>query len=126
MGEPVADEADDALIAEYLANQEGAAGRAALSTLVSRWSERVYRWAYRVVRERETALDLAQESLMQMVEALPRYEPRGRFSAWLFVIVHRRCLSGVRRRSLDVDHEIDGDSLWDRSASPESDHESAE
>jgi len=116
---------DEALIAEYLGDRGGARGRAALSGLIERWSGRVYGWAFRVVRERESALDLAQESLMQMVEALPRYEPRGKFSAWLFVIVHRRCLSAVRRRSLDLDREIDGDSLGARGAGPDAEHESA-
>src|SRR5262249_12158266 len=93
------DTPDEELIREYLNDRGGIGGRRAADALVQRWSERVYRWAYRVVRDRDHALDLAQDSLLQMIEALPRYEPRGRFSAWLFVIVHHRCLSAVRRRS---------------------------
>ncbi len=123
---PPDERSDEMLIAEYLDDREGPLGRAALGALIDRWSGRVYRWAHRVVRERERALDLAQDSLIQMVDALPRYEARGRFSAWLFVIVHHRCLSAVRRRSLDVDPEVSADSLLAPGAGPEADHESSE
>src|SRR5438874_2705894 len=94
---------DEELIRDYLNDRGGTTGRRAANALLQRWSERAYRWAFRVVRDHERALDLAQDSLLQMLEALPHYEPRGRFSAWLFVIVHHRCLSAMRRRSLDVD-----------------------
>ena len=111
-GEPHGDDTpDDALVARYQAGPEGIEGRAALSRLLQRWQGRVYLWAYRVVRERERALDLAQDALLQMIEALPRYEPRGRFAAWMFTIVHRRALSAVRPRSWVHDPEVDADAL---------------
>lgn len=117
---------DDVLVAEYLRDPEGRGGREAITRLVDRWSDSVYRWARRAVREREQALDLAQDSLIRMIEALPNYQPRGRFSAWLFVIVHHRCVSVVRKRTLNFDPEVDPDSLIMDGSDPSKEHESTE
>ena len=117
---------DEDLIRRYQAMPESPGGRAALDALVSRWRGRVYLWAYRVVRERETALDVAQEALMQMIVALPHYQARGRFSAWLFTIVHNRSLNAVRRRPLVRDPELDTDDLSASDALPEHEYESAQ
>jgi RNA polymerase sigma-70 factor (ECF subfamily) len=121
-----ADLPDEVLIQSYVRDRQGRRGQLAANTLIDRWSGRVYRWSHRVVRNREQALDLAQESLLQMIDALPQYQPRGRFSAWLFVIVHNRCISATRRRSINVDHEIDADQLVSHHAGPEHEFESAE
>ena len=117
---------DDELVLAYVRDPEGRAGRAAVDALMARWSVPVYRWAQRIVRDRERALDLAQDSLVQMLGALPRYEPRGRFSAWLFVIVHHRCVAAMRPRSLRHDPEIDADALPAAGPAPDEAHESAE
>jgi DNA-directed RNA polymerase specialized sigma24 family protein len=64
--------ADEALALAYARDPRSAEGRAALATLVERWSGRVCAWAYRIVREREQALDVSQECLVRMIGALPR------------------------------------------------------
>jgi RNA polymerase sigma-70 factor (ECF subfamily) len=112
-------ESDDALIRIYQDDRDGERGRGAASALFERWRVRVYQWARRVVRDHESALDVAQDCLLQAYEALPRYEARGRFSAWLFTIVHNRCLSAVRRRPLMHDPEVDTDRLASRAPGPE-------
>jgi len=117
---------DESLVAEFQRDPDGASGSAALTALVQRWSGRVYLWAYRIVREREQALDVSQDCLVRMMQALPRYDAHGRFSAWLFTIVHNRCRSAVRRRSWNRDPEIDADLLIAGSAGPEESYESAE
>ena len=117
---------DEALVRAYQEDPGGVRGREAVSRLIARWQLRVYAWARRYVREREQALDLAQDSLLQMYEALPRYEARGKFSAWLFTIVHNRCLTAVRRRPLTRDPEVDLDGLPATELSPEDWVESAD
>src|SRR5580765_6171577 len=109
---------DEDLVAAFQRDPRGHDGRAAAGELVERWSGRVYGWSFRVVRERELALDLAQDCLLRMYEALPRYVSRGRFSAWLFTIVHHRCVSEVRKRPLRFDPEVDTDSLTGPGADP--------
>ena len=117
---------DEELVARFVADPEGAGGRAAADALIRRWSTRVYQWARRWVHDHEKALDLAQESLLQMFQGLPRYEPRGRFPAWLFVIVHHCCLASMRRRSLDYDPEIEMETLCADGPGPAEELESAE
>jgi len=119
------DRPDDDLVATYVRDPDGSGGRAAADALLARWSVPVYRWAHRIVRDHDRALDLAQDSLLQMLGALARYEPRGRFSAWLFVIVHHRCVAAVRPRSLRHDPEIDADTLPATEPGPDEAHESA-
>ena len=111
--------ADDDLVRAYQQDPESRAGREAVSELLGRWQGRVYRWVRRYVYEHEQALDLAQDCLVQAYQALPRYEPRGRFSAWLFTIVHHRCLVAVRRRPIVRDQEIDVDELMGVERAPE-------
>ena len=94
----IASRSDDELAVLVRRSPDGENGRAALAELMVRWNERVYRWAYRFVGEREQALDLAQDALLHAIRGLREYETRGRFSAWLFTIVHHRCLDELRRR----------------------------
>jgi RNA polymerase sigma-70 factor (ECF subfamily) len=119
-------ESDDVLIRTYQQDRTGPRGREAVAVLFERWRLRVYQWARRVVREHEAALDIAQDCLMQAFEALPRYEARGRFSAWLFAIVHNRCLSAVRRRPLVHDPEVDTEGLVSGTAGPDEQYADAE
>jgi RNA polymerase sigma-70 factor, ECF subfamily len=90
---------DEELVAEFQRDPGGARGRRALDALMERWRGRVLQWSLRMLREREAALDAAQDALVQVYTALPRYESRGRFAAWLFAIVHNRCLTELRRRA---------------------------
>jgi len=117
---------DEALVETYLRDPRGRAGSAAIEQLIARWSGRVYRWAHRVVRDHDRALDLAQDSLLRMLEALPQYQSRGRFSSWLFVIVRNRCMSALRHRRLNVDLEIDPDHLIADGSAPDDVHETEE
>jgi RNA polymerase sigma-70 factor (ECF subfamily) len=89
---------DEDLVERFRDDPHGPGGRAALETLASRWRARVYQWALRLLREREAALDVAHDCFVQMIGALGRYENRGKFGAWLFSIVHNRCLQELRRR----------------------------
>jgi len=96
--EQESERSDDELVVLCQRDPGSAAAQQALSLLISRWSDRTYRWAYRFTGEREQALDLAQDCLLQMIQALGRYRGNGRFSAWLFTIVHNRCLDELRKR----------------------------
>lgn len=113
---------DEALIRAHLTDPSGGWAE----VLVERWQDRVYQWAYRVVRDHDAALDVAQDALLSMYRTLPDYQPQGRFGAWLFTIVHNRARSAVRRRPLVQDSEVDLDSLVSHERSPEARHEDNE
>ncbi|HOX25642.1 MAG TPA: sigma-70 family RNA polymerase sigma factor [Candidatus Krumholzibacteria bacterium] len=89
---------DEALLEAYRRDPRGTGGQRAVSQLLERYRDRVYAWCWRLVRERELALDLAQESLVAAYRNLDAFGERAQFSSWLFAIARNRCLSELRRR----------------------------
>ena len=70
----------------------------AFATLVSRFQDRVLGLAYRYLGDRSSAEDLAQEAFLRVYKARERYEPRAKFSTWLYRIVVNLCLNELRWR----------------------------
>ena len=89
----VDDDAD--LLQRCLAGEERA-----YRALVSRYQSRVFSLALRMVRQREDAEDLTQETFVRMFRAAARYDPTRPFAAWLFTIASRLCIDHIRRRRL--------------------------
>ena len=75
------EEPDEDLVRLIQAESADAIRRQMLDVLVERWSTRVFCWVRRFVRDHESALDLAQDCLLAMITALPRYQPGGKFGA---------------------------------------------
>lgn len=110
---------DDELVRVARSDPDGSAARAAASELLGRYQSRAYVWCFRLVRDHDTALDLAQDSMISAYRALPGFESRARFSSWLFSIVRNRCLSALRPKSLTRDDDADPDELLDVARNPE-------
>lgn len=72
--------------------------RQAERELLTRWRSRIHAWCWRMVGERELAEDLAQECLVLVHRALPRFQPRAAVTSWIYAIVRNRCLADLRRR----------------------------
>ncbi|HEY7675578.1 MAG TPA: sigma-70 family RNA polymerase sigma factor [Candidatus Methylomirabilis sp.] len=72
---------------------------AAFASLVHRHNERAFAVAYRLVRHREDALDIAQEAFVRAYQALAGFKGEARFSTWLHRIVVNQALDHLRRRS---------------------------
>jgi len=68
--------------------------------LVKRYERQVYSLALRMLRVREDAEDLTQETFVRMFKALDRYDPSRPFPAWLFTIAARLSIDHIRRRRL--------------------------
>lgn len=58
----------------------------ALNSLMTRWSDRVVAFLFRMTGQRDVAIDLAQETFVKLYQARARYRPQGNFSTWLFAI----------------------------------------
>jgi RNA polymerase sigma-70 factor (ECF subfamily) len=98
---------------------DGPKGRQAMSWLLGRYRGRVYGWCRRYVRDHERALDLSQDVLMIAFRALPGFESRAPFSAWLFVIARRQCIRAMRPRRLVRDEDAVVERIVDPDAGPE-------
>ena len=70
--------------------------------LVRRYERPIFSLIYRMVRDRELAEDLAQETFVKALNALDSYRPEYKFSSWIFKISHNAAIDHLRRRELDT------------------------
>ncbi len=79
------------------------AGReAAYRELIKRYQRPVFSLLYRMVRDRELAEDLAQETFVKVLNAVESYRPEFKFSSWIFKIANNTAIDHLRRRTLDT------------------------
>jgi RNA polymerase sigma-70 factor (ECF subfamily) len=71
----------------------------ACGELVRRYRDRIYRVVYGYVGDPDAALDITQETLLQMLEGLPRFREQASFYTWLHRIAINRCLDWGRERT---------------------------
>ena len=79
---------------------DGAEG--AFRELVRRYQLPVFSLIYRMVRDREAAEDLAQDTFVKVLNALESYRPEYKFSSWIFKIANNVAIDQLRRRELDT------------------------
>src|SRR6476620_6852860 len=75
---------------------------AAYRELLTRYERPVFSLVFRMVRDREMAEDLAQETFIKVLNNLDRYSPEFKFSSWLFKIANNLTIDHLRRRRLDT------------------------
>jgi len=110
---------DEQLVLLTRSDSGSSQGRMAAEALLLRWRERLYLWCFRMVRDRERALDLTQECLIRAYRGLPSFGDRAAFSSWLFAIARNRCLSALRGRPLRHDQDVDVEGLTALQCGPE-------
>ncbi len=110
---------DEALVAAYL--EEG--DERAFSVLLERHQERVFGFLVGMVRDRDVANDLFQETFLRVVSAMNQrrgsYEQQGRWLGWVMRIARNAALDYLRSRKKwqDVDRDDDdGTSFFERLA----------
>jgi RNA polymerase sigma-70 factor (ECF subfamily) len=72
---------------------------AALACVVGRYQHRLYRYLRRLVREPAAADDLFQQTWLNVVRQLDRYDSRRGFDTWLFAIAHNAAMDLLRRKT---------------------------
>lgn len=85
---------------------------AAFETLVQTHAVYVYNLALRLVHQPQDAEDMAQEALVRVWQALPRFRGESRFTTWLYQIVTHVCynrLPGLKTELLAL--EVDAAAL---------------
>ena len=75
---------------------------AAYRELVRRYERPVFSLIFRMVRNRELAEDLSQETFIKVLNALDSYRPEYKFSSWVFKIANNAAIDHLRRRELDT------------------------
>jgi RNA polymerase sigma-70 factor (ECF subfamily) len=93
--------------AELMARCRSGDGRA-MDRLVSRYYPVLYRFAYRMLHDREAAEDVAQETLLRAYRSAARFRAGMCFSTWLLAIAANLCRTELRRRSRRPECSSDG------------------
>src|SRR5712692_8989729 len=98
---PVAEQADDAALAVRASKGESAA----FGLLYDKHVAAIYRYVYYRVRDDAEAEDLTSDVFVRALKAMPRYEPRQAFLAWLYRIARNAVIDHVRRGGRQVSLE---------------------
>jgi RNA polymerase sigma-70 factor (ECF subfamily) len=68
----------------------------ALARLLRRHQDGIFTHCLRVLRHSHLAEDVAQDSMVKIMNGLDSYDGRSKFSTWIYTIVHNACLSKLR------------------------------
>lgn len=93
---PAADE-DSTLMLAFKNGDENS-----FNELLRKYEKPLVNFIYRYTFDLTAAEDLAQETFLRVYRAAPRYEPRAKFSTWLFGIAAHLCLDYKKKKRRDV------------------------
>jgi len=99
--------ADELLVQRALAGE-----RDAFEALVRRHQRALVSHLYRITGQRDAALDLAQEVFLKVYVSLASYDPRFRFTTWLYRIASNCAIDLLRRKEPRTCH-LPGDATDD-------------
>jgi RNA polymerase sigma-70 factor, ECF subfamily len=68
--------------------------------LLGRYQRPVFSLIFRMVRDRERAEDLAQETFVRVFNNIDRYDDRYKFSSWIFKIANNLTIDSIRRKEV--------------------------
>jgi RNA polymerase sigma-70 factor (ECF subfamily) len=95
---------DDRVLVERAASGDGGA----FEELVRRFGAKVYRLAYRLVRDPDTAQDVLQETFLAVHRNIGSFRFESAFSSWLYRVAYNTALMRLRKdRSLAEDTSLE-------------------
>jgi RNA polymerase sigma-70 factor (ECF subfamily) len=70
--------------------------------LVNNYKDMVYTIAVKIVRNREDAEEVAQDSFIKAFQKLNSFKGESKFSTWLYTIVYRTAISKIRKNTIET------------------------
>lgn len=83
------------------------------ATLVERHKDMVFTIAYRILKNREDAEEISQDTFMKAYRSLRKFRKESKFSTWLYRIVYNLCVSQLRKNKKQTDSLDDEDKYLD-------------
>jgi RNA polymerase sigma-70 factor (ECF subfamily) len=99
---------DQALIARIAAGD-----RRAFELLFTKYGERVFRYAHRLISDVTKAEEVANDVMLEVWKTAARFEGRSKVSTWILGITRHLALNAVRRKTLDTVDVEDAPELAD-------------
>ncbi len=88
---------DEELVAAILGGRQSG-----FAEVVERYQGRLVNYLYRLLRNVDEAHDLAQEVFFKVYQALDSFDPRYRFSTWLFRVAQNAAIDQLRKRRFQL------------------------
>ncbi len=105
---------DNEIISQVLnGNQQAYAG------LVNRYQNYVFTLASRMIKNREDAEEVAQDSFIKAYKYLADFRGASKFSTWLYTIVNTTAITFLRKKKLDI-HSLDNENVFEMADSKDS------
>lgn len=77
----------------------------AFDELYMRHRQPLFNFILRLLQDAALAEDVFQETYMRVLENADRFNPRGKFSTYLYTIAHNLCMDELRRQSTSIPAE---------------------
>ena len=107
------DSEDMAKVEAFLAGD-----KRAFEFLFDKYRERVFRIAYRFVRDKEDALEVAQEVFLRVYLSLAKFKTDSKFFTWLYRVTVNKSIDFTRHKRIRPAHGIDQAILEAQPAKP--------
>lgn len=65
--------------------------------LIEAYQRGLVRYCYQITKDIDMAEDIAQEAFIAAYEGLSKYDPKFKFSTWLYKIAHNKALKSLRK-----------------------------
>lgn len=120
--------ADEVLMLRY---KEG--DLEAFEILLERYQQPLFTFVFRFCNDYHQAEDLVQEVFLRLIKSAKTYEPKAKFSTYIYTFAHNICVDNFRRgkkrkttslsQPIDVEQELTlEDTVKDERANPEKDY----
>lgn len=84
----------------------------AFAALIDNHKTMAFNIALRIVKNREDAEEIAQDSFLKVHQSLREFKRESKFSTWLYRIVYNNAISRVRKKKLNIDSYDDENYEW--------------
>jgi RNA polymerase sigma-70 factor (ECF subfamily) len=74
----------------------------AFSHLISKYKDMVFTLVIKIVKSREDAEEVAQDSFIKAYQKLDSFKGQSKFSTWLYTIAYRNALTKVRKKKIET------------------------
>lgn len=77
--------------------------------IVERYQKKLLRYAYRLVKNEQKAMDIVQESFIKTFIQLHRFDTKMKFSSWIYRIVHNQSMNCLKqyRKEIPIPPDVD-------------------
>lgn len=79
----------------------------AFENLVATYEKSVFNLAFRLVSDREDAMDIVQDVFLKAYQALPKFRGDSRFSTWIYRVCVNASLDHLRRKQRTTSYSLD-------------------